>query len=66
MSQLGFRIPWDLNEGNSNASEGVALVVRQEQAGLEVSFLLPSPLYRLPAQAVVQSKGNSSYRQPSG
>ena len=52
-------------EACSNASEGVDLPVRQEQAGKEQSVLLLCPLYRLP-EDVAQIKGGSFYLKIPG
>lgn len=61
MSQLAFSTHWNPEEVGSNASEGMDLLKRREQAGKEQSFLLLHHLYRLPADGMAQIKGGSSY-----
>ena len=53
MSQLVFSICWDPEVGSSG-NEGMDLLARGGQAGKEQK--LSSPLYRLPAEGVTQTR----------
>jgi hypothetical protein len=56
MSQLFFSTCWNPEEVGSNANEGIDLLARARASRQRkrASFLLPCPLYRLPAKGVVQ------------
>lgn len=56
----------DAEDACSDASEGMDLPVRREQAGKEQSVLLPCPLYRQPVENVAQIKGGSFYLKIPG
>lgn len=58
--ELVFSICWNLEEVGSNASEGMDLPARQEQAGKERKHPSSVLLYRLPAESVALIKGVSS------
>lgn len=64
MPQLVFSIYWNSKEVGFNASEGMVLLVRQEQAVKEESFLLPWPyFYRHLERGVAQIRGGFSHLQ---
>ena len=68
MSQLVFSISWNPEEVGSNASEGMDLLVRVRACRhkKKESFLLPCPLYGLPAEGAVHIKGRFSHLKRFG
>ena len=54
MSQLVFSIHCNPEEVGSNASEGMDLLARQEQAGKEQNFLPPCPYTGFQRKSVAQ------------
>ena len=65
MPQLLFSMCWNPEEVGSNASEGMDLPARQEQAK-RASSLLPCPLYRQSAEGGAQITGKFSHLKRSG
>jgi hypothetical protein len=55
-----FNICQNPEEVGANVPEGMGLPARGSRQEKAV-FLVPCPLYRLPAEGVAQSKGGSSY-----
>jgi hypothetical protein len=67
MSQLVFSILQDPEEVGFAASEGIDFLVKQERAGKDrASFPPLCPLYRLPAEGVVQITEGSSHLKRLG
>lgn len=66
MSQLVFRIFWNPKEVDSNASEGMDLLVMPEQAGKYPQLPSSLSLYRLPKIGMAQIRSESYHLKSSG
>lgn len=61
MSQLVFSRHWNPKEVVSNASEGIDLLQRQEQAGKEQNLPSSMSIYSLLEEGMAQIRGVSSH-----